>query len=230
MKEELVKTASCRQHPNYIRGQRSKTYSDELATALRDAKEWIFPAVKLQPIPADHADQKDGGAYWILDGTHRIDAAITEKISSIPAIVVSGLSPEDAIAYQIKENNAHGLRLSISAQTIAIKKLKELKVPQKTIAEKTGLSPTAISRILSGQQRGPENPEGTRGGSTTQRKKATRFETDSFFKGLSRILKIWEKHGTKIRKAGIPDVCGKALDTLAGKLLYGDDADKGGKE
>lgn len=225
---ENVQVSHLRKHPDYIRGQHSLKYVEELATVLMDAKgEWPFTGqpVLLQPIPADHKDFEDGGRYWIIDGTHRHAAAVAVERKTIPAKILSGLTPVDAISMQIKTNNSHGLRLSPAAQTKAILKLHELKVQGKDIAEKCGLHPSSVSRIIKGKQR-PDDPEKTHGGDRTGKKKPVKFDSENWMKGLNRILKGWEKHGTKIRKAGFPEKYSRAMDTLV-SILYADD---GGKE
>lgn len=223
---EKVKTLVLMQHPDYIRGQKSKTYADELAQVLSDAGgKWPFPPVILQPIPDEHENRKSGSEYWIIDGTHRCAAATLTKYPFVDADVRTGISPEDAIALQIKSNSEHGLRLSHTAQVNAIKRLAEMKMPQKTIAVKTGLSQSSISRIVGDKQR-PDDAEKTHGGDRTGKKAPIRFDAENWFKGLKRTLKVWEKYGTKIRKTGFPDACGKAMDTLAGKLLWIEDKEE----
>ena len=220
---EKIEILGLRKHPDYIRGQHSKTYSDELLTALNDSgKTWIFPPILVQPIPLEHDDRKDGGKYWILDGMHRFDAAVQGKLVTVPADVMSGLTREESIAIQIKTNMAHGLRLSVSAQTNAIMKLHELKMEGKKIAEKTGLHPSSISRILKGTQRAKEDDSAPTENGKVEKKKPIKFNYENWLKGLMRSLKAWEKYGTKIRKSGFPEPCGKAMDVLASKILYAD--------
>jgi hypothetical protein len=225
MKEEkaVVKVSSLRQHPHYIRRSRKDSYIMELTQLLLDWKgEWNFKGspVALQPIPIDHADRKDGAEYWMLDGHNRVAAAIEAKVSKIPANVISGMSESDAIAYQVRVNNEHGLRLSVADQTAAIKKMAEMNIKGKEIAEKMGISASSVSRIVGDKQRSPENPEAKRGGTGEQKKKAAKkFDAENWMKGLSRILKGWQKYGPKIRKAGFPDSCGKAMDSLSNELL-----------
>ena len=222
MSVEKIGTAGLRKHPDYIRGQHSKSYVTELATALIDAgKKWIFPPVIVQTIPADHVDRAEGGQYWILDGIHRSGAAAEAELPFVQAEVMSGLSREEGIALQIKTNNSHGLRLSVSAQTNAIKKLAELNMPQVAIAEKTGLHKSSISRILKGTQRAEATGTDDGGEDTAkaEKKPVKKFVPADWMKGLNRTLKAWQKHGTKIRKAGFPDACSKAMDTLSSNLL-----------
>ena len=223
MKEEMVSIAELKQHPDYIRGQHSKGYVTELATTLKESG-WVFPPVELQPITTTEKIYAEGFRYYILDGTHRVACAIeAEYTKKIPARIHPPLTSLDAIAEQLRLNQSHGLRLSVSAQTNAILKLKELGMKGKIIAEKTGLSETTISRIVGGKQRGANNPEGKPGGSSEGRQAAARkskpFKTEDWLKGLARVLKAWKKHGTKIRKANFPDPCGKAMDTLTEALL-----------
>ena len=220
MKEEKanVKVVSLKKHPDYIRGQYSKTYASELETVILDGKNgWPFPPIIVQPIPTDHADRKDGGEYWPLDGMHRTEAALIAKLQTVPAIVMSGITPEEGIALQVKMNNAHGLRLSVSAQTTAIKKLDELGMKGKLIAEKTGLTAASISRILGGTQRKNETDPTP---DKPAKKSPVKFDPENWMKGLSRLLKGWEKYGIKIRKAGFPNSCGTSMDFLVEKLLH----------
>jgi hypothetical protein len=220
MTEELVSIAELKQHPEYIRGQQSKTAVAEYAQILKDSG-WVFPAIELQPIASSEKIYAEGIRYYIIDGTHRVAAAIeAEYAKKIPAKVHPPLTSLEAIALQIKTNMAHGLRLSSSAQTNAIKKLKELGMNGKTIAEKTGLSPSSVSRIVSDKQRATASGAPGNVDKSGQEKKAVKvFKAEDWFKMLGKVLNGWEKHGTKIRKsAGFPDACGKALDTIAEAL------------
>ncbi len=223
MSIEKIKTNVLLIHPDYIRSKVSDSYVVELGNVLNDAgKRWVFPPVIVQPIPADHADRKEGHQYWILDGMHRTLAAMSMDMELIPAEVMSGLTREEGIALQIKTNNSHGLRLSVSAQTNAIKKLAELKMPQTTIAEKTGLHKSSISRILKGTQR-PETPGSNSSENGTADKKdkkpVKKFDASAWMKGLNRLLKAWEKNGSKIRKVGFPKECCDAVQQLTDILL-----------
>lgn len=219
MKDELVNLAELRQHPEYIRHRKNSEYVSELASALKDAGKWIFPPIELQPLPTtDEAYQKEGIRHWILDGTNRVAAALEIGWShKIPARVHLPMTSLDAIAIQVKTNMAHGLRLSVADQTAAIKKLRELGMAGKVIAEKTGLHPSSVSRITTDKQRATAS--GEKGNvDKSEKKTAKPFKPEDWLKVLGKVLKGWEKHGTKIRKAGFPDSCGKALDTIAEAL------------
>jgi ParB-like chromosome segregation protein Spo0J len=224
MKEELIPIQELRQHPDYIRGQHSKSYVEELATVIKDSG-WVFPPVTLQPIPTADKAYIEGAKYWIVDGTHRVAAAFeVDPKGTVKANILQPMTGLDAIAMQIKLNNAHGLRLSLASQTNAIKKLSEHGMKGKLIAEKTGLTPASISRILSDKQRttekttGKESPEGS-----TAKKTAKPFNVEAWMKSFARSLKAWEKYGAKIRKSGFPESLGKSMDTLAEKLLHAEE-------
>jgi ParB-like chromosome segregation protein Spo0J len=227
MKEENIKLTELRQHPDYIRGQHSKSYVSELVTALKDSgKVWPFTdprcPIRLQPIPTTDKAYADGARFWILDGTHRVAASLEFGRETVPAVIEQPLTSLDAIALQVKTNNAHGLRLSVTAQTNAIKKLKENGMKQKMIAEKTGLTEASVSRIIGGTQRTADKntPEGTEGTDTATppKKKTKPFKLEDWIKGLHRTLKGWEKYGGKIRKSGQEEKYNKALDILAEML------------
>lgn len=221
MKEELVNLAELRIHPEYIRHRKNAEYVSELATALNDAGKWIFPAIELQPIASGEKVYEEGARYYIIDGTNRISAAIEINWKhKVPAKIHPPLTSLDAIAIQVKTNMAHGLRLSAADQTAAIKKLRELGMQGKTIAEKTGLSPSSVSRIVADKQRSTASGAPGNVDKSGQEKKPVKiFKAEDWFKMLGKVLKGWEKHGTKIRKsAGFPDACGKALDTIAEAL------------
>jgi len=221
MKDELVSIWELRQHPDYIRGQVSKSGIAEYAQVLKDSG-WVFPAIELQPIAStEKIYQEEGIRYYIIDGTTRVAAAIEAEYSKkIPAKIHAPLTALDAIALQVKANMAHGIRLSPAAQTNAIKKLKELGMNGKTIAEKTGLSTSSVSRIISEKQRATASGAPGNVDKTGQVKQPAKpFKTEDWLKILGKVLKGWEKHGTKIRKSeGFPDVCGKALDSIAEAL------------
>jgi hypothetical protein len=222
MKEENVNLAELRVHPEYIRHRKNTDYISELATVLNDAGKWIFPAIELQPIAStEKIYQEEGARYYIIDGVNRVSAAIEINWKhKIPAKIHSPLTSLEAIALQVKTNMAHGLRLTASDQTAAIKKLHELGMQGKTIAEKTGLSMASVSRIVSDKQRATASgAPGNVDKSGQEKKTAKPFKTEDWLKILGRVLKGWEKHGPKIRKsAGFPDACGKALDTIADAL------------
>jgi len=230
MKEENVKLAELLQHPDYIRGQHSKSYVAELVTTLKDSgKVWPFTdprcPIRLQPIPTADKAYAEGARFWILDGTHRVAASIEAGRETVPAVIEALLTSLDAIALQVKTNNAHGLRLSVAAQTNAILKLKENGMKQKLIAEKTGLTAASVSRIIGGTQRtGKKDSESSKGteGAAPAKKKAKPFKLEDWIKGLHRTLKGWEKHGAKIRKSGQEEKYNKALDTLAEMLHEGE--------
>lgn len=218
-------------HPRYIRGQVSRDAVQSYAQIMIDAKGYgPFPPIIAQPIPADHDNRKSGAEYWIVDGTHRVDAAIAAGVKEIPARVMSGLSEIESIALQLKTNASHGIRLSASAQTNAIKEMKALGATQTTIAAETGLSQPSIARILGGKQRDSETGERrptTAGGTAGKDRKSFDFET--WMKGLSRILKSYQKNGSKIRRKGFPESCVKAMDNLVSKLIENETEEKGDK-
>jgi len=223
MKDEQVSIVETLQHPDYIRVNVSKANVEQYAQILRDSG-WIFPPVELQPIPSTDKAYTEGKRYWIIDGTHRIAAAVEAKFEKkIPAKVHLPLTAIDAIALQVKSNLSHGIRLSASVQTNAIKKLKEMGATGKMIAAKVGISEPSVSRILGGTQRAtdsgePGNVDRTGTGQGTPRPPKP-FKATDWLKTLNRVLKGYAKHGSKIRKAGFPAECQTAVDTLIANLL-----------
>jgi hypothetical protein len=223
MKDEQVNIVEMLQHPDYIRVNVSKANVEQYAQIIKDSG-WVFPPVELQPIPSTEKSYTEGKRYWIIDGTHRISAAIEAKFEKkIPAKVHLPLTAIDAIALQLKTNMSHGIRLSTSVQTNAIKKMKEMGATGKMIAQKAGISEPSVSRILGGTQRATESGEpgnvdkgGKPGGNANPPKP---FKTVDWLKSLNRVLKGYAKHGTKIRKAGFPAECQAAVDTLVANLL-----------
>ena len=221
MKDAQVNITELLQHPDYIRLNVSQKNVEQYAQILRDSG-WIFPPIELQPIPSTEEIYTKGKRYWIIDGTHRVSAAIEAKFDKkIPAKIHLPLTAIDAIALQLKTNMSHGIRLSASVQTNAIKKLKEIGATQKIIAAKVGISEPSVSRILGGTQR--DTTSGEPGNVDKSEKKGNvraskPFKIADWLKGLSRSLKGWEKYGPKIRKGGLPEKYGKALDVLAEML------------
>jgi hypothetical protein len=221
MKEENVSITELRQHPEYIRGQVSKSHVAEYAQILRDSG-WIFPPVELQPVPSTDKAFSEGVKYWILDGTNRIAAAVEAKWEKkVPAKIHPPMTAIDAIGIQLKTNLAHGFRLSASSQTSAIKKMKEMGATGKMIASKAGLSESSVSRIIGDKQRSTESGEpGNVDKAGAARKKATKpFKTEDWLKSMNRVLKVYKNHGAKIRKAGFPAECQKAVDVLVSNLI-----------
>jgi len=223
MKDEQVNIAELLQHPDYIRVNVSKSNVEQYAQILRDSG-WIFPPVELQPIPSTDKSHADGKRFWLIDGTHRIAAAVEAKYEKkIPAKVHAPLTAIDAIALQLKTNMSHGIRLSASVQTNAIKKMKDIGATGKFIAQKTGISEPSVSRILGGTQRATESGEpgnvDKTGSGTGTPKPAKPFKTTDWLKSLNRVLKGYAKHGAKIRKGGFPAECQKAVDVLVSNLI-----------
>jgi hypothetical protein len=217
MKDEMVNIAELRQHPEYIRHRKNTEYISELAAVLGESG-WIFPAVELQPVAStDKAYQEEGIRYYILDGTNRIAAAVEAEYSKkIPAKIHPPMTVFDSIALQVKLNNSHGLRLSVSDQTAAIKRMSELGMEGKKIAKETGISASSVSRIVKDKQRTTTN--GKAGGNTRPERVRRPFNYDAWLKTLGRVLKGYKEYGPKIRKAGFPGVCGTALDNITEEL------------
>jgi len=223
MKDEQVNLAELLQHPDYIRMNVSKPAVEQYAQLIQDSG-WIFPPVELQPIPSTEKSYTEGKRYYIIDGTHRIAAAIEAKYDKkIPAKVHLPLTAIDAIALQLKSNMTHGIRLSASVQTNAIKKMKEMGATGKMIAAKAGISEPSVSRILGGTQRATESGEpgnvDKTGSGKGIPKTAKPFKSTNWLKSLNSVLKGYVKHGSKIRKAGFPAECQKAIDVLVSNLI-----------
>ena len=217
MKEEQINIAEVRQHPNYIRHRKNAEYISGLAQVLNDSG-WIFPAIELQPIPEDQVKISEGAKFWILDGTNRIAACIEAGYNKkVPAIIHPNMTPGEAIAIQLKTNIAHGLRLTSSEQTAAIKKMHDLGMMGKAIAKEAGISPSSVSRIVSEKQRA--TPDGDRGNAAPKKNKIRKpFNADAWMKLLGKVLKGWKENGSKIRKAGFPGSCGNSLDEITETL------------
>jgi ParB-like chromosome segregation protein Spo0J len=217
MKDENVTLAEVRLHPEYIRHRKNTEYISQLASDLSDAGKWIFPPIELQPIASTEKVYAEGGRYYILDGTNRVSAAIEIKwASKIPARIHLPMTAVEAIAVQVRTNNTHGLRLSVSDQTAAIKRMAELGMEGKKIAKEAGISPSSVSRIVKDKQRATETGEA---GNVVKPKTPKPFKADDWLKSLNRVLKGYAKHGSKIRKAGFPAECQKAVDVLVSNLI-----------
>jgi ParB-like chromosome segregation protein Spo0J len=92
----------------------------------------------------------------IVDGYHRVAAAMREKRDSISARFVDGPA-ESILVMAIKANTAHGLPLSLADRRSAAGRIIGT-FPQwsnRAIAEVTGLSATTVGEIRSAHENGP---------------------------------------------------------------------------
>jgi ParB/RepB/Spo0J family partition protein len=114
--------------------------SDELVMLQKSIKRFgMIDPVIVQP-------NEDGLTYDILDGHHRLEAAIANGIVGIPCVVVGGYMPDEINALQLALNKNRGhIRLD-TAETI----LRELASMgwERTELAVTGFSDDELSRLL----------------------------------------------------------------------------------
>lgn len=203
-------------NPKYIRVKTNQDHVRTLADVLSDSKEWPFPPIVAQPIPVSEDETiKAGGRYYIIDGHHRVEAAILSK-KPVLATVHSALTEADSIALQVSENAKHGMMLDVRSRQRALTLLSETGMKQVEIVKRTGLTASTVSRILSGKagvKAGTETD--ARKGSKAGKKPAS-FSVETWLKTVGKVLTGWGKYRSRIVKAkGFPDGLDKTLDKLA---------------
>lgn len=216
MKLEKITTEAkvFRMHPKYIRVKTNQDHVRTLADVLHDTKEWPFPAIHAQPIPiSEEKTIKEGGRYYIIDGHHRVEAAILLN-RPVTANIYSALSEVEAISMQVSENAKHGMILDVRSRERALLSLKEANLNNKQIAERTGLTNSTVSRILSGKAgvkagTDADKRRGSKPGGTKQ------FNVEGWLKALGKVIEGWGKNRRKIEKfKGFPSGMEKTLDAL----------------
>lgn len=92
----------------------------------------------------------DGETRWLVDGFHRIAAAVRAELVDVPATVYEG-TRRDAIRYAARANQQHGLRRTSADKRRAVETL--LADPEwsewsdRRIAAMAGVSPTTVGTI-----------------------------------------------------------------------------------
>lgn len=214
MRSEQVTVAPSvfRANPKYIRIRTNQDHVRTLADVLEENKEWPFPPVKVHPIPV--SEIKETERYFIIDGHHRVEAALLTK-RNVVADVFSGMTEADVVSMQVSENAKHGMILDVRARQTALTYLQEAGMKQAEIVKRTGLSKASVSRILAGKSQvtAGTDKDARKG---PQKKGGKPFNAEGWFKSLGKLLVGWEKHRRKIEKySGFPEGCEKILDKLA---------------
>jgi hypothetical protein len=116
----------------------------EYRDALKNADcEWIFP-------PVTAFKEQDGTQIWLVDGNHRVEAAIAEGLRTIPVSLQIG-SRREALLYALGANASHGLqRTSADKRNAVMLMLSDaewVNWANRDIARKTGTSPTFVAGI-----------------------------------------------------------------------------------
>lgn len=86
----------------------------------------VFPSITVAKID---------GEIKLVDGYHRIQAHIQNKIDTIPVNILEGLTNEQAFLRSIEMNIAHGQPLNVGDRARVIVKLKNMKYPLEKISK-----------------------------------------------------------------------------------------------
>jgi len=78
---------------------------------------------------------KIDGEIKLVDGYHRIQAHLQNKIDTIQVNILEGLTNEQAFLKSVEMNIAHGQPLNVGDRTRVIVKLKEMKYPLEKISK-----------------------------------------------------------------------------------------------
>jgi DNA-binding MarR family transcriptional regulator len=95
----------------------------------------------------------DDGRYWLVDGWHRIEAALANGLTLVGAKVVRGSGFRDALVLAGESNRQHGVRRTRAdlrrAVTVFLVKTKEEKLgfTQKDIAAHVGVTQGYVSQV-----------------------------------------------------------------------------------
>lgn len=103
------------------------------------------------------------GDSGIVDGLHRLAAAIKAKLDSLPSETKVFDSLEQALAFMYTANMEHGLPVTEGQRNARIKLLRQIS-PEMTldkIAKQFGIHPSSVDRIIKGKQgEGKSGPKG----------------------------------------------------------------------
>ena len=131
-----------------------KAYAEKMAAGVE------FPPIIIGRWPESDKYGKTG----IVDGLHRVAAAVEAKLKDFPVELVNYESLDQALADMYTRNMQHGLPPTEGQRNARIKLLKQIN-PNETIdtlGKKFALNRSSIDRILKGKQ--GEGKSGRKGG------------------------------------------------------------------
>lgn len=101
-----------------------------------------FPPIAVTP------RKNDKGSYLIIDGWHRTQAHKACKKENIRVEILPKLTDKQIYIESVRRNTKHGIGLTISDKTLAILRLKDLKVRPLEIAQIVQISPQQITTLM----------------------------------------------------------------------------------
>jgi hypothetical protein len=157
----------------------AQAYAEKMEQGIK------FPPIILGQWPKSEKYGESG----IIDGMHRLNAAILAKLKDIDVQIVKYESLEQALADMYTRNMQHGLPPSEGQRNKRIKLLKQIN-PQETVdtlAKAFALNRSSIARILKDQQ--GEGKSGRKGGATANaaHKSLSALLPKQFFASLERF-------------------------------------------
>lgn len=147
----------------WIRKHLNKDAVASMTAILKDSEgRWSFPPIEVRTI----SNPEKGKTHEIIDGLHRVNAAIEAGLKTIPVREVTLTDTAAAVA-QLEANIQHGTPLTPVERNRWAIHLVSIKVDTKKIAEVMHLSVRSIERIVKGEQ---STKEGKRGPNKKKKK------------------------------------------------------------
>lgn len=149
----------------------------------------VFPPVIVGQWPAS----EKYGAFGIVDGIHRVGAALKAGVKSLSVEERAFPSLEEALSFMYIANMAHGLPVTEGQRNARIKLLRQIdaKMSIDKLAEIFGLSRSSCDRILKDEQ--GEGKSGPKGANKSKAHKSQEpLKAKAFFNALERICETCE--------------------------------------